>query len=268
MVCVSIMFNSLLLNQLLRLLRSADSKYVSHILYWLGDSLQDILPGADNGLHPRNIPEYFNYLEYLVVLGRIDDIIGSNWRSVTNKMIYMQKIQSLPIPKAEIKAGVSFKKVWSRINSPVLESASSELLYLLVHNKLPVQERLFRVSLSNDPYCQACPDAIISDVEHFFCGCPMVSPIWVWVKDMLNLLLGSNSTTDHDFIHLLFSNCPREREAVWLIGNYVWKVWDVISVRKEACIQTDEFFGFLTFKYKTDQTGSRYHLSIPGLTQE
>ena len=60
-VCVDSMCNSLLLSQFLRLLRSADDKYVSHILYWLGDSLTDILPGADSGVHPDIIPEYYNY---------------------------------------------------------------------------------------------------------------------------------------------------------------------------------------------------------------
>ena len=266
MVCVSSMFNSLLLSQFLRLLKSADTKYVSHILYWLGDTLQDILPGTDNGLHPRNIPEYFSYLEYLVVLGRIDDVIGTNWKSVTNKMIYMKKTESFATPKAELKAGVSFNNVWCRINSPVLESSSSELLYLLVHNKLPVQERLFRVGLSNDPYCETCPDAINNDVKHFFCLCSRVSHVWTLVRDKLHFLTGNNATSDHDLMHLLFSSCSLEKEAVWLIGNYVWKIWDEIYVKREACITLDEFFGYLTFKYKADQTGARYQLAIPWFT--
>ena len=34
----------------------------------------------------------------------------------------------------------------------------------LIHNKLPVKERLFRIGLNVDPYCQACPGGIFCDV--------------------------------------------------------------------------------------------------------
>ena len=54
-----------------------------------------------------------------------------------------------------------------------------------MHNKLPVKERLFRVGLSNDPYCNFCPSAEICDVEHFFCACGRVNAIWCRIKDIL-----------------------------------------------------------------------------------
>ena len=44
-------------------------------------------------------------------------------------------------------------------------------IYLLLHNKLPVAERLFRIGFKNDPYCLNCPQAVKADVEHFLCQC-------------------------------------------------------------------------------------------------
>ena len=43
LTCVESMCSSLLLSQLLRLLKSSDSKTKAHVLYWIGDSLTDFL---------------------------------------------------------------------------------------------------------------------------------------------------------------------------------------------------------------------------------
>ena len=88
---------------------------------------------------------------------------------------------------------------------------------------------------------------------------------WLTVKKKLHELLQSNLASDNELIRLLFSTGSRDREAVWLIANYIWKVWDTIFIRKEE-INSDEFFGFLKFKYKADQTGARHQLNIPGFT--
>ena len=82
----------------------------------------------------------------------------------------MYHLSSFPVPKVEMEAGISYKAVWQRIISPVLTAHARDILYLMVHNKLPVLERMFRIRLATDPYCEYCPGAVISDVEHFFCS--------------------------------------------------------------------------------------------------
>ena len=56
-----------------------------------------------------------------------------------------------------------------------------------------------------------------------------------------------------------------ENEAVWLLGNYIERVWKIMSKGAQV-IKEEEFFGFLRFKFRLDQSGARVAMSdIPGL---
>ena len=43
-----------------------------------------------------------------------------------------------------------------------------ETSFLLVHDKLPVKERIYRIGLSRDPYCDFCDAAVVQDTLHAF----------------------------------------------------------------------------------------------------
>ena len=136
---------------------------------------------------------------------------------------------------------------------------------MLLHNKLPVKERLFRVGMSNDSLCTLSPGSRIGDIKHFFCSCDMVSSAWTTVHIMLDSLLGVH-VASYDLFHYLFPSCPKEREVVWLLGNYVGRIWDELHVKSSKTIDAEEFFGYLTFKYKSDQFGAKIPLGVvPGL---
>ena len=66
-------------------------------------------------------------------------------------MIYSELSETFPVPKVELEAGVPFGQVWKRLTMPVHLSESRDVIYLLVRNKLPVSERMFRIGLSVDP---------------------------------------------------------------------------------------------------------------------
>ena len=48
--------------------------------------------------------------------------------------------------------------------------------------EMPVQERLFRIRIKNDLYCQICFGAEIADVEHFFTKCVGIVDTWTYMK--------------------------------------------------------------------------------------
>ena len=266
LVCVSSMCNSLLASQFLRLLKSSDEKSVAHIAYWIGDSLHEFLPGIDVGTHPINIPDYYAYIESLIVLGRIDDLITpQSWRILTNKMLYKEKTLSFSVPKVESDAGFSYSRVWRRLNLPIISSKDRDIAYLLVHNKLPTQERLFRVGMVNDPYCTVCLGAVVSDVEHVFSGCVKVHGCWTLIQNEILSLIGVH-TPVVDILNFFFPSSVYDNEVVWLICSYVTKVWQEIYVRGRTNMKSEELFGFLKFKYKVDQQGKRQVMrQIPGL---
>ena len=213
-----------MLSQFLRLLKSCDTKSLAHVCFWIGDSLADLLPGADNGVHPADIPEYFHHIEYLISMARVDDDFVSNWRLITNKQLYSSAIRSLPFTKIEQKTATSFVNVWKRILMPIVDSASHDICYLLVHNKLPVKERLFRVNLIGDPYCSICPGTQLCDIDHFFCSCLRVKEAWLLIKNSIHNLIGS-APPDYQLVRFSFPKCNFENEVIWLMGSYVRELW-------------------------------------------
>ena len=267
--CLMSMCKSLMLSQLLRLLRSGDGRSVSHVVYWIGELLEDLNAEFGVGEHADVVPVYYDFLANLVAESMAaGSVTSENWKSLSNRMIYLEHSQQFPMPKVEVEAGVSFKAVWQRLSSPVLSSSARDILYLLVHNKLPVRERIFRIGLAVDPYCDFCEDAVICDLEHFFCSCLRVSTVWDWLRARLVGVLGWHGAqcSDWDLLNLFLPSSNKEKEAIWLVGTYVTRVWEKIFMRNGAFLEGEEFFGFMRFKYKAAQLGARVVLStIPGL---
>ena len=61
------------------------------------------------------------------------------------------------------------------------------------------------------------------------------------------------SVDDWDIVNLLFLNSSKDSEIVWLVSSYVLYVWEMVHVKKLE-VKLDKFFGYLTFKYKMNQT--------------
>ena len=60
---------------------------------------------------------------------------------------------------------------------------------------------------------------------------------------------------DWDLVNLMFLNSSRDSEIVWMISSYVQYVWEMVYIKKQE-VKLDKFFGYLTFKYKMNQTTS------------
>ena len=141
-----------------------------------------------------------------------------------------------------------YSRVWGRLHNPVVDYRARDVMFLLLHNKLPVQERLFRIRLRADPYCLYCVGAEIGDAVHFFCTCQKTSEAWSWVKRQVIAQVGRD-ILDWDVINLFFPKSRQDKEIVWLLTHYVLYVWDNVHV-KESDVKLDQFIGYLKFKYK------------------
>ena len=130
-----------------------------------------------------------------------------------------------------------------------LSIEETDTLYLLINNKLPVPERLFRIGVRNDPYCVYCPGLEVSDIPHFFCTCFRVERVWLWLKSKLLQLVDIQQNSDWDIVNLAFPTSRKEKAFAWIIGAYVNYVWQTSMVKDELLV-VDKFFGFLTYKYK------------------
>ena len=141
--------------------------------------------------------------------------------------------------------------VWARLQSLKMNRAVQEANLLLVHNKLPVKERLFRIGLSGDPYCEFCDSAVIQDTLHYFTQCGRVQGFWIWVRSVIYQVIGAQADLilDSELLSFSWTRCRWDREIVWLISWFVWFIWRGCD-QGSSRINGRELFGFMRFKYK------------------
>ena len=260
--------------QCIRLIRSEDSKSLQLLNFWLRDLVEAVvrggsgsavLPGSGSALLAGTgsavlpcraiaggFPEYYKH-----VAGIFDKMLKSevvtdgSIRSITNKAVYADMISTLPPPKVVIEGNKDYSVVWGRLQNPVVDYRARDVMFLLLHNKLPVQERLFRIRLRADPYCLHCAGAEIGDAVHFFCTCHKTSETWSWVKRQVVTQVGRDMP-DWDVINLFFPKSRHDKEVVWMLTHYVLYVWNCLQV-KESDVKLDQFIGYLKFKFKESQ---------------
>ena len=251
--CLATMSDALLSSQCVRLLKSGDAKSMKHMDYWIGSLLASVVTGFGQGLQAVDSHEYFNHLGECLTGIMISELLSASTLStLTNKMIYMD-LASFPPPKIVREAVVCYEPVWKRLHSPVVHAGARDILFLLIHNKLPVQERLFRIGLKHDPHCQFCVGAEIADLEHYFCSCEKTRQVWAWVRlKILGLCDQGLVCSNWNLLNLFLPRTHFEQEIVWLVSNFVEYVWVCIFI-KNSEIRFDKFFGFLCFKYKMDR---------------
>ena len=265
LTCVHFMSKSSILTQLLRLAKYGDSKSRGHASFWLGEILEDLDPDLNQYVHPKVVPAYFQNLAEIITDARIADLVTSNnWKIITNKFIYHSYLKTLPDSKTEVEADAPLSDVWKRLGNASLSAEVKEVLYLLVHNKLPTKERLFRIKTVHDPYCGRCENNEIGDRVHYFCSCNSVIDAWNSVSDILSVLLGQ-TVSQSELITLRFPKSHNDTEVTWLIGVYIYFVWKTFQGERKDLVDRDQLFGFLKYKYKSDQLGSRSPLNIPNL---
>merc|ERR1712055_1040431 len=171
-------------------------------------------------------------------------------KTLLNKAVYAEMTSTFPPPKVVMDSDRDYSIAWRRLHSPVVDCKAKDVLFLLLHNKLPVRERLFRIGLKHDPYCLKCAGAEVVDIVHFFCSCEAVCNTWSWLKrQVMQLGQLGDRVDDWEIVNLFFDDSNCDTEIVWLVSCYVLYVWEMLHVKKQE-VKLDKFFGFLTFKYE------------------
>ena len=261
--CLASMADSLLFSQLCRLIRSGEKKSLAHAFYWLGDLLEVLAPNSINigQLRAAETPEYYTYYADLVAEMMISEKVSAeSVKTLKNRTVYAEMTSSFPPPKVVMESNRDYSTSWRRLHSPVVDCKARDVLFLLLHNKLPVKERLFRIGLGHDPYCLKCAGAEVSDIVHFFCSCEAVYNTWSWLKrQVVQWGQMGAGVEDWEILNLLYVSTSHDAEIVWMVSSYVLYVWEMLHVKK-LDVKLDKFFGFLTFKYKMHQTTSQHQL--------
>ena len=261
--CVYSKANALFLSQSCRLLVDSASKQFGHIKYWLGLHLRDFIPIMSVGPHAEVISVYFKHMRLLLVEGLVlGDLDVTRLASVSAKQLYLSYTSSLPPPKIMIKISADWPTVWSRLDSPVLDSLAREYLFIIINNIVPNRERLFmKMHMVNSPNCVVCH--VREDNTHMFMECALVREAWGWVRLRLLSLLPDSCciTSNFEFLNLMFEKHVMDKEAVWLMGAFIEFIW-AEKLMKKKMVKIQHLIGYIELKYKAN-----HHSSKPRLEQ-
>ena len=106
-------------------------------------------------------------------------------------------------------------------------------MFLLINNIVANRDRLFnKFHMVPSPNCLMCN--VLHDNVHLFCECILVREAWFWVRQrLLGLLPDSHArTSNFEFLNLMFERDIMDSEVIWMIGNFVQLVWDVVICKK------------------------------------
>ena len=122
LTCVLSMSSSLLLTQLLRLLKSDEIRAIEHVVFWIRHLLEDFVSEALNGHQTHNVPPYFQQLADLVADAIVSEVLmPASWKMLTNRKVYQSPAKSFPPSKLELDLGDSLECVWKKLR-PVINS--------------------------------------------------------------------------------------------------------------------------------------------------
>ena len=248
--CILSMNKALMSSQCLRLLRSQDEKSIAHLDFWMGPLLTDIFPMMGQNATATVTPEYFSEIGECLAELMVKNVLTSSSTTLANRIIY-RNLVSLPQPKVMFEnIGVSYTNVWKRLHSPAVPYGNRDVMLRLIHNKLPVQERLCRIGIARDPWCPYCTNESC-DLVHFFCNCIRTKVVWSWLRlVVIDLKQEIGQCSNWDLLNLMYPKNNRENEVAWLISFYVEFTWNHFLL-EEAELDLEKFFGFLSFKYKS-----------------
>ena len=225
--CLSTMNKALLTSQSVRLLKSGDVKSISHLDFWMGNLLSSIMPQLGQHVLAKETPEHFSILGDCFAPLIIDGVLtSSSLKTVTNRVIYKHFSSFQQLKIVNDHPNIDYHAVWKRLYSPTIRLENRENMFLLIHNKLAVPERLHRTGFRDQPYCLHCPGNVISDIEHFFCHCLRTRECWSLVRQLVSSSSQAvSSSSNWALLNLAFPGSQNELEITWLINEYVNYAW-------------------------------------------
>ena len=142
-------------------------------------------------------------------------------------------LSTFPPPKITYKYDIDWNPVWWRLQNPVLDMSSRDIMFMVIHNIVANKERVHGFHMIASPNCSTC--GVVEDNVHLFCECSSVREAWFWLGQRLLDLLQAEAriTSNFEFLHLMFESSPFETEVVWLLGVHVNLVWEIKVCKKK-----------------------------------
>jgi hypothetical protein len=139
----------------------------------------------------------------------------------------------IPCRTENFHQDTDWERSWRLARLPGLDSEQITFLWRLLHRLLPTLERVNRINQNTSPICKHCNDQVIEDLPHALISCSYNREITQSLMDTVGLsqpisIMSKVLTLDFEMEEKM------EFPLVWLISNFLKKVWDIRKEKKRC----------------------------------
>jgi hypothetical protein len=208
---------------------AAGGRPALHLAYWLGISLQRLLPGlASAGLRLEGDPpaQYADLLSLLREVFSLSCVDKANLQLTASAEIYKELTCTFPNPLVErVRGDLPWHNIWPRLEGPSLEAVEVDLHFSLLHNLLDVQANKHHWGVAPSPACLTCqPPAASETVLHFFTACSRTSAAWHFLFFRATIILGV-ALTDETLLFLAWPPTAARADAAVVLAVTTFTAW-------------------------------------------
>ena len=240
----------------------SNNRTSQHLKFWLGQEVVEFFPQIDRNEITNNISTPFSESNR-IFLKEAATFLNFNWSDnskLKTKKLY-EIFNSTPPPhKIYKKRQMNWDLVWSRLNYKVINTQVRDVIFCIIHDIYPNNERLFRCNQVVSMRCKFCFNIVDNNI-HRFVECSKVNSIFNYILFLMNQSLQMDVTeNEENFLFLNFAkyNDHIDRTIVFVVSSYIQYVHE--ATKKSIDMNIANFCIFLKQKY-TENEG----MSIPSI---
>ena len=208
---------------------AAGGRPALHLAYWLGISLQGLLPVlASAGLRLEGDPpaQYADLLSLLREVFMLTCVDTANLQVATSAAIYKEMTCTLPTPLVErVRQDLPWHHIWPRLEGPSLVATEVDLHFSLLHGLLDVQANRHHWGVAPSPGCPTCrPPAAPETVLHYFTACSRTSAAWHLLFFKATITLGV-ALSDEVLLFLAWPPSAARSDAAVVLAVTTFTAW-------------------------------------------
>ena len=163
-------------------------------------------------------------------------------RNVTAQVDFEGKLTPFPLKPERLHPLLDWERSWSYLSIRGLSGVQRSFLFRLLHNLLPTRSRLHRMNLTEDPYCDICPQRIEQDTIHCFLQCSFNFIINDWIIAVLydlNPNLLQIELTSLDIVKLNLETDDESRLPIlWFLSVSLSLLWKSRISKRPISLQS------------------------------
>jgi exonuclease III len=160
------------------------------------------------------------------------------WPTLTCKSVYNVLLSgsSPELVICRFFPTIDFDQVFRNVHNNFICPSLRELNWKIAHRILPVKFLLYARNIIKDKFCTFCKHTA-ETLEHLFLVCPVIQPLFVFVNNFINKLLGSKVDLNNKYLVLFMLNPPKGYSAtfLYLISLFKMITW---TFRNRICFES------------------------------